>query len=77
MDTDYIKKVYTENAPAIYRYFLYRVKDNEIAVDLTSETFLRFIANKENDIGNIKGYLFGIAILKFPEIAIDSISFIN
>jgi RNA polymerase sigma factor (sigma-70 family) len=65
-----IEAVYEVNFEKIYRFFYYKTLSRDIAEDLTSETFLRFVeeVNKrkhQEAIENYHKYLFGIARIVF------------
>lgn len=56
--------LYHAELPRIYNYFRYRVGDNQLAEDLTSETFEKAWRNREryrNDIAAFSTWLFTIA----------------
>lgn len=53
-------KIYDSFAPKIYRYIYHRTGDRELAQDLTSEAFVRFLhARTEPD--NLSAFLYRIA----------------
>ncbi|MGD8631999.1 MAG: sigma-70 family RNA polymerase sigma factor [Anaerolineales bacterium] len=57
-------EIFENHFSRIYRYFYIRVGDNEVAHDLTSETFLRafqHFASFDNTYGRLEAWLFGIA----------------
>lgn len=62
LDGETIDTLFHRYLRKIYKYFYYRTLVRELAEDLTSSTFLKFVetANKSN-ISDSKAYLFGIA----------------
>lgn len=46
---DYFSKIYNEEKLNIYRYALYKLRDSSEAEDITSDVFLRFYKNLENN----------------------------
>ena len=66
--TDFeLEQLYNKNFVKIYRFFYYKVLSKELAEDLTSESFMKFLAiNKtKQDILNKEKYLFGVVKLVF------------
>lgn len=64
LDQAEIVSVHDSFYEGIYRYIYYRVNDEMITEDLTSDVFLRFIEALESGKGpenNIRGWLFGTA----------------
>ncbi len=58
------RAVYDEQMPRIYNFFRYRVGDDALAEDLTSETFERawkYRASYRSDMGAFSTWLFSIA----------------
>ncbi len=56
-------EAYESHADAIFRYCLFRVRDQSLAEDLTQETFIKtwsYIANGK-DIDSIKAFLYRVA----------------
>ncbi len=56
--------VYNDNIRKLYKFFYYKVLNQQIAEDLTSETFLKLaekLSAEENNIEKIENYLYGIA----------------
>jgi RNA polymerase sigma-70 factor, ECF subfamily len=63
-DTDTLAQIHDEYYGPIYRYIAFRVNDRELAEDLTSEVFLRFLkALRERAAPQttVRGWLFGVA----------------
>jgi RNA polymerase sigma factor (sigma-70 family) len=60
-----LSEVYEQNIELIYRYFRLRTFSKEVAEDLTSDTFLRFVDKRElfenSELASAKAYLYGIA----------------
>lgn len=50
-----------EQYDKIYRFCYYRVRNKEIAEDLTQETFLRFMNSRYEERGEVTRYLYTIA----------------
>lgn len=71
MTNSELSKIFAENSILIFRFLRLRTFSKEVAEDLTSETFLRFVANKDvinnSDQASRKSYLYGIAKLVFME----------
>jgi len=63
-EADAIAEIYRQHAPKIFRYFFFRLKDQNSAEDLTGEVFLRMVQGLEKyqDYGApIAAWLFRIA----------------
>ena len=60
---DDVEATYDTHVDSIYRFFYFKLRNQKIAEDLTSEVFITFIraARQNKDIDNIKQYLYGIA----------------
>lgn len=57
-----VKRIYRENIEGIFRYFFFRILDRDTAEDLTSQTFLIFIKEiNQNEIKDPNKYIYGIA----------------
>ncbi|NTV31487.1 sigma-70 family RNA polymerase sigma factor [candidate division WWE3 bacterium] len=58
-----IEAIYQEHLDPIYRFFFYKTLSRTAAEDLTSETFLQFVAAaaKQKSIDQPKSYVYGIA----------------
>jgi RNA polymerase sigma-70 factor (ECF subfamily) len=79
-------ELYHAELPRVYNFFRYRVGNNQLAEDLTSETFEKAWRNREryrSDIAAFSTWLFTIARRvaqdyyrkhRYPEIALDEIS---
>jgi RNA polymerase sigma-70 factor, ECF subfamily len=71
MTDQQIESVFKENSVIIFRFLRLRTLSKEIAEDLTSETFLRFVSKKDllsnSPPDSIRSFLFGIAKLVFLE----------
>lgn len=70
LDQDALAQVHEQYYDAIYRYMAYRVNDLQMAEDLTSEVFIRFlhaIQQKNAPQNTIRGWLFGAASLILKE----------
>jgi len=66
--TDFeLEQLYNKNFVKIYRFFYYKVLSREIAEDLTSESFMKFLAisKTKDDILDKEKYLFGVVKLVF------------
>lgn len=63
------EKIYEKHFEKIYRFFVLRSLNREIAEDLTSSTFLAFAEalSKSKEMDNIENYIYGIAKIKFIE----------
>jgi RNA polymerase sigma-70 factor, ECF subfamily len=64
LDTDTLAQIHDEYYGPVFRYITFRVNDRELAEDLTSEVFLRFLkALRERAAPQttIRGWLFGVA----------------
>lgn len=58
------RKIYDSEADAVYRFCLLRTSDQDLALDLTQDTFMRFwdtVANKGKVIKNSRAFLFAVA----------------
>lgn len=55
--------IYDTQFDRIYKFFYYKTLNQNIAEDLTSETFLTFVnlLNEDKDIDNLKAFIYGIA----------------
>jgi RNA polymerase sigma-70 factor (ECF subfamily) len=62
-----IEHIYNEHFRKIYRFFYYKILSRETAEDLTSETFMKFLAIAQNktDIDDPVKYLYGVTKLVF------------
>ena len=59
-----LEAVYQEELPRVYNFFRYRVGDDQIAEDLTAETFEKAWRNREkyrNDLASFSTWLFTLA----------------
>lgn len=55
-------KIYDKNIDGIYRFIFFRVSSEEIAQDLTSETFIKALhAFEEKEVENPRAFLYRIA----------------
>jgi RNA polymerase sigma-70 factor, ECF subfamily len=64
LDTDTLARIHDEYYGPIFRYIGFRVSDRELAEDLTSDVFLRFLnALRDNKApqSTIRGWLFSVA----------------
>jgi len=62
MSCEELEQFYEAHLPKVYRFFFYKVLNREIAEDLTSKTFLKFVKGLRGDAPeNAKAFLFGIA----------------
>lgn len=65
LDEAALVEIHTRYYPVIYRYFSFRVADEQTAEDLTSEVFIRFlqaIRDRNSPPNTIRGWLFGAAL---------------
>lgn len=63
-DPDAFAQIYDSFVDHIYRYIFFKVSDQHIAEDLTSNTFLKcweYIRDEKKEIENIKAFLYRIA----------------
>ena len=62
-----LEQLYNKHFRNIYRFFYYKVLHKEIAEDLTSESFLKFVnvIKTKSDILDHERYLFGVVKLVF------------
>lgn len=70
LDQDALAQVHEQYYDAIYRYMAYRVNELQMAEDLTSEVFIRFlhaIQQKNAPQNTVRGWLFGTASLVLKE----------
>lgn len=67
MNDKELEEIYNKNFTKIYRFFYYKVQSKEIAEDLTSESFIKFVSvlKSKTDIISPERYLFGIVKLVF------------
>ncbi len=64
LDQQVIGAIYDQYFPEIYRYILYRVSDQTVAEDITSEVFVRLLEASQSGRApksNLKGWLIGTA----------------
>jgi RNA polymerase sigma-70 factor, ECF subfamily len=64
LDTDTLAKIHDDYYGPIFRYIAFRVSSRELAEDLTSDVFLRFLnALRDNKApqSTIRGWLFSVA----------------
>ena len=64
MDPQVLSKVHEQYFSQLYRYVRYRVPDDGIAEDLTSETFVQLldaVHSRKGPNSSIRGWLFGTA----------------
>ncbi len=57
-------KAYNDYSPSILRHIYFRVNNQELAEDLTQETFFktwRYISKKDTEIANLKTFLYKVA----------------
>lgn len=64
-----LEHLYNKNFKKIYRYFYIKFQSKEIAEDLTSDAFIKFLSiiKYKEDIYDPEKYLFGIVKLVFIE----------
>lgn len=57
-----IEQIYDDHAEKLYRFFFFKIRDQEAAEDLTSETFHQFIKKvKKTNVTEPTAFLYGIA----------------
>jgi RNA polymerase sigma-70 factor (ECF subfamily) len=64
LDADALAQIHDRYYGAIFRYIAFRLSDSELAEDLTSEVFVRFLhATRRPDAppNNLKGWLYSVA----------------
>ena len=62
LSKEQVNQIYEENLDKIYKFFFFKVFNQGIAEDLTSDVFLRFVQNVKNkkEMQDPPKYLFGI-----------------
>jgi RNA polymerase sigma-70 factor, ECF subfamily len=64
LDQQVIGAIYDQYFPEVYRYILYRVSDETVAEDISSDVFVRLLEasqGKRTPNSNLKGWLIGTA----------------
>ncbi len=64
LDTDALARIHDEYYGPVFRYIAFRVSDRDVAEDLTSEVFLRFLSALRDHRApqtTVRGWLFGVA----------------
>ena len=57
-----VKRIYKENIERVFKYFFFHILDRDTAEDLTSQTFLIFIKEiQQNQVDDSDKYIYGIA----------------
>lgn len=69
MNDHELEQLYDKHFRRVYRFFYYKVQSKEIAEDLTSEAFLKFIniIKTKDDVFNAEAYLYGVVKLVFMQ----------
>lgn len=68
-----LKQFYRDNVDRIYKFFYFKTLQKDIAEDLTSETFLKFVQSikADREIQNHRSFLLGISKNIFMEFLRD------
>jgi len=64
MDANALAQIHDLYYPQIFRYIIFRVGDRQVAEDLTSDVFLRFLdalQGRSSPLKSLRGWLYGVA----------------